>query len=61
VVAWHRLGFRLFWTWKSRRRTGRPGVPADVRALIRELSTANPVMSQNSAQGLLPTVRYAAR
>jgi len=41
VVAWHRRGFGLFWTWKSRRRTGRPGVPADLRALIRELSTAN--------------------
>jgi len=38
VVTWHRRGFRLFWTWKSRRRTGRPGVPPDVRALIRELS-----------------------
>jgi hypothetical protein len=24
VVAWHRRGFRLFWTWKSRHRTGRP-------------------------------------
>src|SRR3954452_13376282 len=22
VLAWHRQGFRLFWTWKSRRRTG---------------------------------------
>jgi putative transposase len=42
VVAWHRRGFRLFWTWKSRGRVGRPSVPADVRALIRELSTANP-------------------
>jgi hypothetical protein len=21
VVAWHRRGFRLFWTWKSRHRT----------------------------------------
>ena len=30
----HRLapaGFRLFWTWKSRRRLGRPTVPLDVR------------------------------
>jgi hypothetical protein len=26
VVAWHRKGFRLFWMWKSRRRTGRPRV-----------------------------------
>jgi len=43
VVAWHRRGFRLFWTWKSRHRTGRPAVPHDVRALIRDISTANPI------------------
>jgi putative transposase len=24
VIAWHRQGLRLWWTWKSRRRTGRP-------------------------------------
>lgn len=24
VIAWHRRGFRLWWTWKSRRRIGRP-------------------------------------
>ena len=41
VIAWHRQGFRLFWTLKSRHRTGRPGVPADVRALIRTMSAAN--------------------
>src|SRR5438552_16499969 len=23
VIAWHRQGYRLFWTWKSRRRVGR--------------------------------------
>src|SRR5262245_59207831 len=23
VIGWHRQGFRLYWTWKSRRRTGR--------------------------------------
>jgi hypothetical protein len=43
VIAWHRHGFRLFWTWKSRHRTGRPAVPHDVRDLIRELSSANPL------------------
>jgi hypothetical protein len=41
IVVWHRRGFRLFWTWKSRHRTVRPPVPHDVRALIREMSTAN--------------------
>ena len=44
VIAWHRRGFRLFWTWKSRHRTGRPTVPADVRELIRTMSHANPAL-----------------
>ena len=26
VIAWHRRGFRLFWTWKSRHGPGRPAV-----------------------------------
>ena len=38
VIAWHRRGFQLFWTWKNRRRTGRPTVPRDVRTLIRTMS-----------------------
>ncbi len=42
VIAWHRRGFRLWWTWKSRCRLGRPTVPADVRTLIRRMAQANP-------------------
>ena len=53
VVGWHRRGFRLFWTWKSRRRSGRPGMAADVRALIRELSTANPLWGAPRIHGEL--------
>ena len=42
VVAWHRKGFRLYWTWKSRRKArGRPAVPSAVRQLIRRMSQAN--------------------
>ena len=42
VIAWHRKGFRLFWTWKVRHgQTGRPSVPKDVRELIRLMSRAN--------------------
>ena len=43
VVRWHRAGFRLFWRWKSRRRLGRPAVPAEIRQVIREMSIANPL------------------
>jgi putative transposase len=53
VLAWHRHGFRLFWTWKSRQRTGRPPVPSDVRALILELSTANPLWGAPRVHGEL--------
>jgi putative transposase len=42
VIAWHRRGFRLWWAWQSRRRNGRPTVPADVRTLIRTMAQANP-------------------
>jgi hypothetical protein len=42
VIAWHRQGFRLFWTWKSRRRSGRPPIPSDVGMLIRTMAQANP-------------------
>jgi putative transposase len=53
VIAWHRQGFRLFWTWKSRRRTGRPTVPADVRTLIRTMSEANPLWGAPRIHGEL--------
>jgi transposase InsO family protein len=41
VLARHRRGFRLFWTWKSQCRVGRPSVPRDVRQLIRAMAEAN--------------------
>ena len=53
VIGWHRRGFRLYWTWKSRRRVGRPSVPKDVRTLIRELSTANPLWGAPRIHGEL--------
>lgn len=34
VVAWHRRGFRLFWTRKSHGRRGRPSVTPEIRVLI---------------------------
>ena len=44
VIGWHRQGFRLYWTWKSRgRRPGRRGVGAEVRGLIKEMAAANPI------------------
>jgi hypothetical protein len=43
-LRWHRQGFRLFWRWKSRR--GRPRIPADLQALIRQIARDNPTWGQ---------------
>ena len=42
VIGWHRKGFRLFWTWKSRRgKPGRPPVSREIRYLVRRMSRKN--------------------
>src|SRR5205823_811461 len=53
VIAWHRKGFRLFWTWKSRRRLGRPSVSAELRSLIQRMSDANPLWGAPRVHGEL--------
>jgi transposase InsO family protein len=53
VVRWHRAGFRFYWRWKSRRRSGRPTVPAEVRRLIRQMSIANPLWGAPRIHGEL--------
>jgi hypothetical protein len=53
VIRWHRMGFRAYWRWKSRPRGGRPGAPADVRLLIREISAANPLWGAPRIHGEL--------
>ena len=53
VIRWHRAGFRSYWRWKSRRRRGRPTVPLEIRRLIREMSTANPLWGAPRIHGEL--------
>ena len=43
VIRWHRAGFRLYWRWRSRKRTvGRPRVEAEIRDLLRRMCLENP-------------------
>ena len=54
VIAWHRQGFRLFWTWKVRRgQPGRPAVSHEVRDLIRRMSRENPLWGAPHIHGEL--------
>jgi len=54
VLAWHRKGFRLFWTWKVRHgQPGRPVVPREVRDLIRRMCRQNPTWGAPRIHGEL--------
>src|SRR5258705_2195276 len=54
VIAWHRKGFRLYWRWKSRAgKSGRPCVSLEIRELIRQMSTANPLWGAPRIHGEL--------
>ena len=51
VIQWHRQGFRLFWRWRSR--SGRPSVDREIRNLIRQMSSANPLWGAPRIHGEL--------
>ena len=54
VVRWHRLGFRLFWRWRSRPgRPGRPRIDSELRDLIRQMARENPTWGAPRIHGEL--------
>jgi putative transposase len=53
VIGWHRKGFKLYWTWKSRHRGVRPPIDAEIRTLIRRIATENPTWGAPRVHGEL--------
>jgi len=53
ILRWHRAGFRAYWRWKSRRRSGRPGITRELRELIRQMSRQNPLWGAPRIHGEL--------
>ncbi len=47
LIRWHRKGFRLFWRWNSRP-VGRPRLPKDIQALIRQMARENPTWGRGT-------------
>jgi putative transposase len=41
VIRWHRKGFRLYWRGISKRGSGRPPIPEELKALIHRLASEN--------------------
>jgi hypothetical protein len=44
ILRWHRVGFKIFWRWKSRNRVGRPRIDRGLRDLIHRMSGENPLL-----------------
>ena len=53
VIGWHRKGFRLYWSWKSRNRGGRPPIDAEIQSLIRRMARENPTWGAPRIHGEL--------
>ncbi|MFA9471672.1 MAG: integrase, partial [Deltaproteobacteria bacterium] len=53
VIGWHRKGFKLYWTWKSRNRGGRPPIDAEIRTLIGRMARKNPTWEAPRIHGEL--------
>ncbi|MDH3727447.1 MAG: integrase core domain-containing protein [Myxococcales bacterium] len=53
VIGWHRKGFKLYWTWKSRNRGGRPPIDREIRTLIRRIAGENPTWGAPRIHGEL--------
>jgi putative transposase len=54
VVRWHRVGFRLYWRWLSRRRNhGRPKISSEIRHLIARMAKDNPTWGAPRIHGEL--------
>jgi transposase InsO family protein len=57
VVRWHRDWFRRRWTRRSKRRSdGRPPIDPQIRVLVREMATANPLWGAPRIHGELRTL-----
>jgi putative transposase len=53
VIRWHRKGWRLYWSWKSRTAPGRPRLSAEVRELIGTMSRDNRLWGTERIRGEL--------
>src|SRR5215831_18083704 len=53
LIAWHRRGFRLYWSWRSRHPQGRPSLSREVIDHIRRMSLANPLWGAPCIHGEL--------
>jgi transposase InsO family protein len=61
LLRWHRQGFKLLWTWRSKRKSkSGPRLSRDVIDLIRSMATANRLWGAERIRGELLKLGYSA-
>ena len=58
VKKWHTQAFRIYWRWKSRKKSGRPPISQEMQDLIRKLSRENPLWGAEVIRLTLLNLRY---
>ncbi|MFA8451823.1 MAG: integrase core domain-containing protein [Bacteroidales bacterium] len=58
VIKWHRKGFKLYWTIKSRKKNGRPKIDEEIRILIRQMALENPLWGAPRIHGEILKLGY---
>lgn len=53
VIGWHRKGWRLYWSWRSRSHGGRPRLSPEIKDLITEMWHSNPLWGSERIRGEL--------
>jgi len=49
----HRMGFRVWWRWRSHNPGGRPGIDQELRDLVRRMCKENPLWGAPRIHGEL--------
>src|SRR6266851_3019102 len=61
VIRWHRAGFRAYWGWKSRRRSGRPKTPAGNPSAHSRDESRQPIMGCTTDSWRASQARHRCR
>ena len=53
LIRWHNQGFKLYWSWRSRRKTNGRGLSTEIRELILRMHRDNPLWGSGRIHGKL--------
>jgi len=58
IVGWHRMGFKVYWRFRSRCNLGRRPITGELRELIKRMAQENPLWGAPRIHGELAKVGF---